>query len=194
VESSANLRDWNITYHSRSRIFTAHERNSKKQIIERKRCNNGEKYNHISARRNGPNGTEECCLFLRLKALSIKLIHRELVAVLQENDVSYSSVTRFCRKVILGLNSREVSSLPKNDGIDEMNEAILLALSDESFSSGQQIARGICVPKSTVYRRFVDSLHFTVRHLHSVRHKLSDSQKARSAEPSYRSNFATYCW
>jgi hypothetical protein len=34
-------------------------------------------------------------LFLRLKGLSKKAIHHELVAVLQENAVSYSSVTRF---------------------------------------------------------------------------------------------------
>jgi hypothetical protein len=34
-------------------------------------------------------------LCLRLKAFSKKAIHHELVAVLQENAVSYSSVTRF---------------------------------------------------------------------------------------------------
>jgi hypothetical protein len=33
-------------------------------------------------------------LFLRLKGLSKKAIHHELVAVLQKNTVSYSSVTR----------------------------------------------------------------------------------------------------
>jgi hypothetical protein len=34
-------------------------------------------------------------LFLRLKDLSKKVIHHEFVKVLQENVVSYSSVTRF---------------------------------------------------------------------------------------------------
>jgi hypothetical protein len=34
-------------------------------------------------------------LFLRLKGLSKTAIHHELVALLQENVVSYSSVTRF---------------------------------------------------------------------------------------------------
>jgi hypothetical protein len=34
-------------------------------------------------------------LFLRLKGFSKKAIHHELVAVLQEIIVSYSSVTRF---------------------------------------------------------------------------------------------------
>jgi hypothetical protein len=33
----------------------------------------------------------------------------------------------------LGLNSEEVSSLLKDDSLDEVNEAILLTLSNESF-------------------------------------------------------------
>jgi hypothetical protein len=47
--------------------------------------------------------------FLRLKGLSKKVIHHKLVAVFQENVVSYSSVTRFCKEIILGLNSEEIS-------------------------------------------------------------------------------------
>jgi hypothetical protein len=113
-----------------------------------------------------------------------KVIHHKLVAVLQENVVWYSNVTRVCKEIILGLNSEETSSSPRDGGLDEMNEAILLALSDNPFSSIQQIARRICVPKNTVYHRFVDSLHFTLRYLHCVPHKLSDSQKVRQAESS----------
>jgi hypothetical protein len=37
-------------------------------------------------------GQRSAVLFLRLKGLSKKAIHRELVAMLQKNDVSYSSV------------------------------------------------------------------------------------------------------
>jgi hypothetical protein len=44
-------------------------------------------------------------------------------------------VTKFNREAVLGLNSEEASSLPKDDGLDEMNEAILLPLSDEPISS-----------------------------------------------------------
>jgi hypothetical protein len=46
---------------------------------------------------------------LRLKGLSKMVIHHELVAVLQENPVAHSSVTRFCRESILGLNSEEAT-------------------------------------------------------------------------------------
>jgi hypothetical protein len=41
----------------------------------------------------------------------------------------------FCRDVILGVNSEKVLSWPKDDGLDEVNEVILLVLSDEPFSS-----------------------------------------------------------
>jgi hypothetical protein len=59
---------------------------------------------------------------------------------------------------------------------------ILLALFDEPFSfvpSVRQIARGICVAKSTVCRRLVNSRHFTVRHQIS---SLGSSQALRQSE------------
>jgi hypothetical protein len=104
-------------------------------------------------------------LFLRLKRLSKKVIRHKFVAMLQKNAFSYSSVTIFCREAILGLNSEDASLaiIAQRDGLDEVNEAILLALSDGPFSSVGQIARRICVPKGTVYHWLVDSLHFTVK-------------------------------
>jgi hypothetical protein len=112
-------------------------------------------------------------LFLRLNGLSKKAIHREPFVVLQKSAVSHSSVTRFRREAILGLNSEEASSSPKDDGLDEVNDAILLALSDEPFSSIPSVRQISDSPqdmrsKSTVYRPFGDSLHFTVRHQTSL--------------------------
>jgi hypothetical protein len=49
-------------------------------------------------------------LFLRLERLSKKAIDYELVAVLQDNAVSYSSVRKFYREAISSLNSEEASS------------------------------------------------------------------------------------
>jgi hypothetical protein len=174
----------------------------KQQIFERQDWKNDEKYQRISDHRNGPNGAEDCRPFLRLKGLSKKAIHHEFVAVLQENAVLSSSERRFDsveRLFWAWIRKRpHQPSSPKDDGLDEMNEAILLALSDESFSSVRQIARKICVPKRTVYRRFVNSLHFTVRHQTSSlgsSHALGQSEgKARHLESSCRSNFATFCW
>jgi hypothetical protein len=107
--------------------------------------------------------------FLQLKGLSKKTIYHEFVVVLQENTVSYSSVTsvtRFCKEAILGPNSEEVSLSPKDDGLDEMNKVILLALSDKPLSFVRQIVRKISVSKSTIYCQIVNSLRFTVRNLH----------------------------
>jgi hypothetical protein len=86
-----------------------------------------------------------------MKDLSEKTFHHEFVAELRKNAVSSSSVRRSCREVILSLNSEEISLSRKDKGLDEVNEAILLALSNKPFSSVQQIAHGICVPKSTIY-------------------------------------------
>jgi hypothetical protein len=82
----------------------------------------------------------------------------------------------------LVLNSEEASSSLKDDGLDKVNKAILLALFDEPFSSvlaARQIARRICVTKGTAYRRLVDSLHFTVRHQTP---SLGSSQALRKSE------------
>jgi hypothetical protein len=113
-----------------------------------------------------------------------KAIHHALIARLQENAVSYSSVTRFYREPILGLNSEEASSSPKDkdDGLDELNEPILLALLDEPFSSVlsvRQIARRICPLKGIVCHQLVGSLHFTIRQQTS---SLGSSQALRQSE------------
>jgi hypothetical protein len=123
-------------------------------------------------------------LFLRFKGLSKNAIHHELVTVLQENAVSYSSVTRFCKKAILSLNSEEASSLPKDDGLDEVNEAILLALSDEPCSCVRRMAGGICVPKALyiVGLSILCISRSDIRSLHRVPHKLSDNEKTRQVE------------
>jgi hypothetical protein len=57
----------------------------------------------------------------------------------------------FCRETILGLNSEEASSSPKDDSLDEVNEVILLAFSDELFFSTFGTADS-------------PALYFTVRH------------------------------
>jgi hypothetical protein len=97
----------------------------------------------------------------------------------------------------LGLNSEEASSPSKDDGLDEVNEAILLALSDEPFSSVppvRQIARKTCVPKGTAYGRLVDSLHFPVRYQTSdifIGFLTNSPTVRRQVESGCRSNSAT---
>jgi hypothetical protein len=123
-------------------------------------------------------------LFLRRKGLLRKAIHHELVAVLQENIVSYSSVTRFYRESILDLNSEESSSSPKDDGLDDVNDAILLALSDEPFSSVpflRQIADDPQDMRSKKHSRS-PTCRFSAFHSQTsdIRHQTSDIRHQRS--------------
>jgi hypothetical protein len=122
------------------------------------------------------------------------IIHHEPVAVLQENAVSYSSVTRFCRQALSGLNSEEASSSPKDHRLDEVIEAGLLALSDESFSSVpsvRQTARRISVPKAPC---IVDVSILCISQSDIVIGFLKSSPTIRrQVESSCRFNFATSC-
>jgi hypothetical protein len=145
------------------------------------------KSKHLSGRRNGPNGPEKCASLSATQGPLEKGHPRraccgapgECHLVLECDEI------RFCKPAIFCPISEEASSSPKDNGLDEVNEGILLALSDELFfsvPSGRQITRKKCVPKRTGYRQLVDSLHFTFRHLHWVPHKLFNSQKARQVE------------
>jgi hypothetical protein len=156
------------------------------------------KHKHISDCLNEPNEAEEWCFLLRLEGFSNKVIHYEFVAVPHENDVSYSITTKFCRQVISVLNSEATSSSLQGHRLDELNKVILLALSDGPRSSLWQIVCRICLSRSIGYRRLVDSLHFTLIHLHWVSYKLSESQKVRQDKSSWvelssRFNFMTFC-
>jgi hypothetical protein len=79
-------------------------------------------------------------------------------------------VTRFRREAIWGLNLEAASLSPKDDGLDEVkevNEAVLLALSHELFSSVSSVRQMADSPYDMRSRRHclssaLDSLHFTV--------------------------------
>jgi hypothetical protein len=83
-------------------------------------------------------------LFLQLKDISTTAIHHELVAILQEHALSHLNATRFYstgRLFWVWIRKRpHQPSSPRDDGVDEMNEVILLALSDDTFSSVRQMA------------------------------------------------------
>jgi hypothetical protein len=118
----------------------------------KKRLKNEQKYKDISDSQNGPKEAKKCCPFSAAQG-SLEKGHpprpcrgppRECCIVLDCDEIL------FYREVILDLSSVEASLSPTNDGLDEMNEAILLALSDEPFSFVWQILGRICPPKGTV--------------------------------------------
>jgi hypothetical protein len=64
----------------------------------------------------------------------------------------------------------------------ESDQAILLALEEQPFSSVSQLSRATHRSRMTVYRLLTGSLNCGVRHLRWVRHLLSDAQKFAHVE------------
>jgi hypothetical protein len=60
-----------------------------------------------------------------------------------------------------------------------IDDAILDALDKQPFSSVRELAKLACIPTPTVYRHLTRSLGFVVKHLRSVPHTLTDTQKAQ---------------
>jgi hypothetical protein len=121
-------------------------------------------------------------LDLAMKGFSAMDIHRDLTEILGSNAVSYSTVTRFIRMMSCTdvTDVDEIHGGPKS--INETDEAILKALSDESFSSVRELARHTCLSKTTIHRHLTLSLGFTVRHLRWMPHHLSNDQKSKRVE------------
>jgi hypothetical protein len=122
---------------------------------------------------------------LSLKGLHAFEIHTDLVATLKGEAKSYSTVTS-CRR-------RPSSSSPKTPQpsespapiLNESDVAILLALSEESFASVQQLAHRTHLHPSTVYNHITHKPGFTVRYICRVPHLLSEAGKHTRAQLSF---------
>jgi hypothetical protein len=90
-------------------------------------------------------------LYLHMRGMSLDGIHKDLMRVLGENAVAYSTVTKY---------ERSEKFPPKNDGpLSEpiilergpVDQAILTALADEPFSSVRELSQLTFLPRSTVH-------------------------------------------
>jgi len=115
-------------------------------------------------------------LFLHQKGMNAQMIHSELVEVLREEAVGYSTVTKYLRQSYFS-STQEVSAEDPSDGV--IDHAILEALEIAPYASVRQIARMTLIPKSTVYNHLVYSLQLVSRHLRWVPHRLSDAEKKK---------------
>jgi hypothetical protein len=198
VESSVNSRDYSMRFRSRSRTFTANERNSNTKCLEE----SVGKTMKISTYFRSSEWTKWLkwsrgllSFFWESKDSRKGYSPRSCCGAPGESRLVLS-VARFCNEAIVGLNSEEVSSSPKDDGLDQVNEAIPLALSDEPFSSIRQIARKISVPKSCISAissvcRF-SAFHSQTSHIFIV-FLTSSPTVNRQVDSSCRSNLATSC-
>jgi len=99
-------------------------------------------------------------LFLGRKGFCARWIHGELEAVLEEQRVGYSTVTKDVRPTKFEQSTGVQEDLSNLSQRNETDEAILEPLNIQPFSSVRKIARMILLPPMTVYLHLTQSLHF----------------------------------
>jgi hypothetical protein len=109
--------------------------------------------------------------------LAAVVVHEDLVAILGAEAINYRSVTRRLRETKFAISNPEVIFSQPIREHDDCDSAILLALDEQPCASICQSARLTRLPRTTVHRRFTQSLGFQVRHFRWVPHRLSDAQK-----------------
>jgi hypothetical protein len=101
-------------------------------------------------------------MYLSLKDLNAAEIHNDLIATLKGEAKSYRTVAYYLRKPsFLSPKTSHPSESP-TPIIDESDEAILLALFEDPFTSVWQLARRTHLHTSTVYDHLIHKLGFTV--------------------------------
>jgi hypothetical protein len=92
-------------------------------------------------------------------------VDNDLVVTLGSDAKSSSSVTRFLREAKFPSPNPPTTLSEENPSLDDYNESILLALTEQAFASVCQLSRLTHLPRSTVDRRLTQSIEFHVRHL-----------------------------
>jgi transposase len=123
---------------------------------------------------------------LSLKGLNAVEIHNYLITTLKR-EASSSSIVMYClgKPSFLSPKTPRPSESPAPI-LNESEETILLAFSEELFASARQLARRTNLPVSTVYDHLTYKLGFTVRYLLSVRHLRSEADKHTRAQLSFQ--------
>jgi transcriptional regulator of acetoin/glycerol metabolism len=101
-------------------------------------------------------------LYLARKGLTSMEIDNGLVATLGSDAKVYSSVTRFFHEAKFPWPNPPTTFSRENPSLDDSNEAILLALTEQPFASVRQLSRLTQMSRSTVYRRLTQTLEFHV--------------------------------
>jgi hypothetical protein len=112
-----------------------------------------------------------------LKGLNAIDIHNDLLATLKGEAKSYRTLMYYLHEPSFSSPKTPHPSESPAPILNESDEVILLALSEEPFASVRQLARRTHFPPSTVYDHLTRKLGFTVRYFHSVPHLLSEADK-----------------
>jgi hypothetical protein len=124
-------------------------------------------------------------MYLSLNGLNEVDIHNDLVATFKGAAKSYSTVTYSLRKPNFSSPKAPQPSEGPTPTLNESDEVILLALSEEPFTLVRQLACRAHLHPSTVYDHLADKLGFTVRYVRWVSHFLSEADKHTRAQLSF---------
>jgi AraC-like DNA-binding protein len=97
-----------------------------------------------------------------------KAIYPDPAQTLAAEAVAYPTVTWYLHAAKCAAQIKEAH--------DSVDADILKALTNNPFSSVRALSQLTCLSRSTVHRRLTESLGSTARHLHWIRHQLSDDQ------------------
>jgi hypothetical protein len=103
-------------------------------------------------------------LYIRMKGMTLDVIHDDLVRTLGKDAVAYSTVTEYARSAQFSGRNEATSPEDPNVELSPVDEAIFTALAEFPFSSVRELSRRICLPRSTMHphRHLTESLRFTV--------------------------------
>jgi hypothetical protein len=124
-------------------------------------------------------------MYLSLKGLNAVEIDNNLAATLKGEAKSYGIVAYYLRKPSFSSLKTPQSSESPAPILNESDEAILLALSEESLASVLQLARRTNLHPFTVYDHLTHKRGLTVRSLRWVQHLLSEADKHTRAQLSF---------
>jgi hypothetical protein len=120
-------------------------------------------------------------MYFGLKDLNAVEIHNDLVAALKGEAKSYRTVRYYlCKPSFSSPKILQPSDSPAPI-LNESNETILLALSEEPFAPVRQLARRTHLHPSMVYDHLTQKFGFTIRYLRWVPHLLSEADKQTRA-------------
>jgi hypothetical protein len=101
-------------------------------------------------------------LCLHMRGMSLDAIHEDLMRVLRENAVAYSTVTKYARSEKFPPKNDGLPSQPMTVEPSPVDQAISTAPADDPSSSVRELSRLTCLPRSTVHEHLTDSLYFRI--------------------------------
>jgi hypothetical protein len=123
-------------------------------------------------------------LYLRLKGINGSEIYDNLVTMLPDNALAYSTMTLWLRQERLPQPSEPDHNLTGDPHVDETDQGVLSTLTIQPFGSLRDIGWLTCLSYSTVHSHLTRSRGSRIRHLRWIPHVLTSEQKVNRVRDS----------